>query len=285
MRARAATIGLTIALLWAGSAPASVLVDPYDNVLAPDGFYGLAYFNYFHATELRGLVARSNDTTDADFNAMVTLLRPIGYFHAGPVPLAFQVIVPFGKVEEKKIFDQSSSGLGDVILGPGVFLYANEKSGTDVSYWFYAYAPTGAWDKDKAINFGAHHWYFEHQVALFQTVGKLVNDANINYYHHNEEPDNHVKLPPRLEVAVSSVYPVTEKLMIGAHGGGYWDLQKVKADGASIDDSKARKVSLGPTLTYQITEKLGSSLRWTHDLAAANDFKGNDVWLRLNYTF
>lgn len=281
---RRRTLGLCAALaLTAGAARASVLIDPYDNVLAPDGFYGLAYLNYTQADEFRG--PGGGKLGDVDFTATLGFLRPIGYFHAGPVPLAFQVIVPFGQVEEKDVFDEDSSGLGDVIFGPGVFLYANEKAGSYVSYWFYAYAPTGEWDKDQTINLGAHHWYFEHQLALSQTLGKFVADVNLNYYHHTEEPDNDVKAPPRFEVAASVAYPVTEKFMVGAHGGGYWDLDDYEADGTSIDGTAGRKVSVGPTLTYQLTERIGSTLRWTHDVSAANDFKGDDVWLRLNYAF
>jgi len=283
MRGRSLALTLALALSAAVSARASVLIDPYDNILAPDGFYALGYFNYTQADEFMG--SSGDKAEDVDFTATIGILRPIAYFHLGPVPLAFQAIVPFGKIEETDVLDEDSSGLGDIIFGPGVFLYTNEKSGSYVSYWFYAYAPTGEWDNEQFLNLGQNHWYFEHQLALFQSFGKLVADVNLNYYHHTEEPDNDLQAPPRFEVAVSVAYPLTEKLMVGAHGGGYWDLDDYEADGDSIDGTNGRKVSLGPTATYQFTQKLGSTLRWTHDLSAANDFKGDDLWLRLNYAF
>jgi hypothetical protein len=34
-----------------------------------------------------------------------------------------------------------------------------------------------------------------------------------------------------------------------------------------------------------VNEKLGANLRWTHDISAANDTKGDDVWLRVSYAF
>jgi hypothetical protein len=188
-------------------------------------------------------------------------------------------------VEEKKVLDEKSSGIGDFIFGPGAFLYANEKSGTYVSYWFYAFAPTGEFDKNQAINLGLNHWYFEHQLAYHQGMGKFVFDLNLNLYHHTEEPDTDVKMPLRFETSAILSYPLTEKLLLGVHGGGYWDLDEWEQNGSAIPDSKARKVSLGPAASYQLTEKLGLTARWNRDLSAANDFKGDELWLRAAYSF
>lgn len=276
------TLGLALALAWTGPARA-ILVDPYDNVLAPDGVYALGYFNYYTADEFAG--PDGNKAASIDLTATVGIARVLAYKTIGPVPLAFQVIVPFGRVEEDKIFKEDSSGIGDIVFGPGVFLYANQGAGTYISYWFYAFAPTGEWDKDQAINLGQNHWYFEHQLAVAQLLGKLVFDMNLNYYHHTEEPDNDYKAPPRFELEASLAYQVTDKLVLGVNGGGYWDLDEAEQNGSSVSDTKAKRVQFGPTLGYQITDKLGANLRWTHDFSAANDTKGDDIWLRASYAF
>jgi len=290
MKRRLAALFLVVALCWAGSARA-ILVDPYDNVLAPDGFYALGYFNYYTADELTGPSGDKLEGSDFELTATVGIARVLAYKHIGPVPLAFQVIVPFGKVEGElefdgvSVLDEDSSGLGDVIFGPGVFLYTNDESGTYFSYWFYAFAPTGEWDKNQTINLGQNHWYFEHQLAYNQLFGKFVFDMNLNYYHHTEESDQNLKRPPRLELETSLGYQVTEKLILGVNAGGYWDVDEAEVDGSSVDDTKAKRVQFGPTLGYQITERLGANLRWTHDISAANDTKGDDVWLRASYAF
>lgn len=277
-----ATLGLALALAWTGPAQA-ILVDPYDNVLAPDGIYALGYFNYYTADEFTGPNGKKAESID--LTATVGIARVLAYKKIGPVPLAFQVIVPFGKVEEDKLLKEDSSGLGDVVFGPGVFLYANEGAGTFISYWFYAFAPTGEWDKNQTINMGQNHWYFEHQLAVAQLLGKFVFDMNLNYYHHTEEPDNDYKAPPRFELEASLAYQVTDKLIVGLNGGGYWDLDEGEVDGSSVSDTKAKRVQFGPTAGYQITERLGANIRWTRDVSAANDTKGDDVWLRFSYAF
>ncbi len=273
---------LVLALLWA-TASQAILVDPYDNILAPDGYYGLVYLNYYQADELVG--PDGDKAADIDLTAKVAIVRPLAYFHVGPVPAAFQVIVPFGKVEETDLLDESSSGLGDIIFGPGIFLYTNQDTNTYVSYWFYVFTPTGEWDKDQAINLGQNHWYFEHQLAFNQILGKWVLDMNLNYYHHLEEPDNDWKAPPRFELELSLAYQLTDRLILGLNGGGYWDLDNAEMDGTEVDDTKAKRIQFGPTLGYQITDRFGANLRWTRDLSAANDVKGDDVWLRFSYAF
>ncbi len=288
MKGRLTTLCLVAALCWAGSARA-ILIDPYDNVLAPDGFYALGYFNYYTADEWAG--PGGDKAVDIDLTATVGIARVLAYRHLGPVPAAFQVIVPFGKIEEKDVYNEDSSGLGDVIFGPGVFLYTNDDSGTYISYWFYAFAPTGESDQNQDINLGQDHWYFEHQLAYAQLMGKFVFDMNLNYYHHNEGDGagafkgTDVKRPERFEFEASLAYQVTDKLVLGLNGGGYWDLGKWEADGDTVDDTKAKRVQFGPTLGYQITDRFGANLRWTHDISAANDTKGDDIWLRVSYAF
>lgn len=267
---------------WGGKADA-VVIDPYDNALAPDGVYGLLYGNYYHAGEFTG--ADGKKAADADLTAMVSLVRLIGYKHVGKLPMAFQVIVPFGQVEEKKIFNEKSSGIGDLVLGPGVFLYTNEETKTTVSLWAYFIAPTGEWDKSKAINLGGNHWVFESQVSVNQQFGKFIYDMNINNYFHAKETDTQTELPDRLELEMSMAYQVTDKLVAGINGGGFWDLANTKVGGVTVPDSRSERMEIGPSIGYALTEKLGVNLRWNHDVSSQNSTEGDNVWLRLGYAF
>jgi len=271
-------LGLT--LLWAGVANA-VLIDPYDNFHAPDGYYGLLYGNYYTADKLD----TSDGDLDIDLTAKVSVFRGLKYFHLAGIPLAFQVILPFGEVEESKLLNEKSSGLGDAIFGPAVFLHSDTETNTYLSYWFYIFAPTGEWNRDQTINLGRNTWYFEHQLAFAKMFGNFVYDMNLNYYHFLEEPDNDYTAPQRFEVEASLAYQLNEKLILGVNGGGYWDLDEGEANGDSVPGSKTNRVQFGPSIGYQATEQLGLSLRWTHDLSAKNDTQGDDFWLRLAYAF
>lgn len=277
-------LSLTLVCLWCGMAQA-LLIDPYDNVLPPDGSYGLLYGNYYHAGELTG--SGGNKAADIDLTAVVSLLRSSNFFHVGKVPLGFQVILPFGKIKETKLLNESSSGLGDIVFGPGIFLHTHESDTlkTYVSYWLYTIAPTGEWERNKTINLGQHHWYFEHQLAFNAQFRNVVYDMNLNYYQHIEDSSTKLQKPGRFEVETSLGYQLTDKLVVGVNGGGYWDGRATKVDGIPVADSKAERIQIGPTIGYSITDKLGANLRWTHDVSSTNDTKGDDVWLRLSYAF
>lgn len=273
-------LGLT--LFWVGTASA-VLIDPYDNILPPDGFYGLFYGNYYQADQFND--SSGNKAADIDLTAKVGVLRGLYYRHLGKVPLAFQLIVPFGELKETQLLQEKSSGLGDVTFGPAVFLYNNDDNKTYLSYWLYLTAPTGEWNRNQTINLGQNHWYFQHQIALEKLWNGFVYDMNLNYYQHQKESDNDYQAPDRFEVEASLAYHVTEKFLFGLHGGGYWDRDEAEVGGISQPDSKARRIQFGPTLAYQLTDNLGVNLRWTHDVEARNDTEGDDVWLRFAYAF
>ncbi len=280
-----AALALVLGLAAAPARAGVVLIDLYDNALAPDGVYTLIYPVHVQASQFMG--PTGSKAADADFQLDLVFARIIAYKHLGKLPVTFQVIQPFGRVQETKFIDSKSSGLGDLTFGPGAFLYANDERGTYVSYWLYAFAPTGAFDSSKPINLGAHHWYFEHQLALNQAFlgKKVVFDANFNFYHHAEEPDTRLRSPLRFELAAVVGYQVTDKLIAGVHGGAYWDLGDVEVSGVAVPDSAARSAALGPVLSYQLTPKMGATFRWTHDVSAANDFKGEGFWLRASYAF
>ena len=105
-------LGLT--LFWVGTASA-VLIDPYDNILPPDGFYGLFYGNYYQADQFND--SSGNKAADIDLTAKVGVLRGLYYRHLGKVPLAFQLIVPFGELKETQLLQEKSSGLGMTTSG------------------------------------------------------------------------------------------------------------------------------------------------------------------------
>jgi len=266
-----------------GSRAEAIIIDPYDNALAPDGVYGIFYENYYHADEFTG--PNGNKAASADLTSAVSIVRAIAYKHIAKVPLAFQVIVPIGYVEEKKVFHEKSSGIGDIAFGPGVFLYNNDETKTAISLWAYFIAPTGEWDKNQAINFGGNHWIFESQVAVNQQFGKFIYDMNINNYFHTKEPDTHTELPDRMELEMSLAYQVTDKLVAGLNGGGFWDLENIKVGGVTVADSKSERTEVGLSAGYTFTDKLGANFRWSHDVTSQNSTTGDNFWLRLSYAF
>lgn len=276
---------LPVALLLCCSTSAqAVFLDPYDNVLFPDGFYTSIYGNFYSAgkrTDSQG------DESNADFTVLTSTVRASYYKKILDIPTVFQVGIPFGEIREKSggALKERSSGLADIWFGPGVFLYSNEKTQTHISYWFYAYAPTGQFNKNNTYaNLGWNHWYFENQLAVAQGYGNFIFDMLLNHYIHTRERDL-IETPDRLELDTSLGYQVTPKFLVGLNLGGHWDLGDYKQGGTTFKNSGAERYEFGPVLAYTFTDKFSATLRWNYDMFSRNDTKGNDFWVRISYAF
>lgn len=271
-----------VLLAWAVSAQA-VFLDAYDNALAPDGLYAIAYQNIFVTKAFND--SKGNKAADIDYSSYQTTVRAAYYKTVAGVPIVLQVGIPVGSVTEKKS-GEKSSGLGDIWGGPGVFLYKDDTSKTYLSNWVYFFAPTGDFDKNHSwANQGLNHWYFQEQVAFSKTWDKVVLDANLNYYIHTKEKDKKIETPDRLETEISLGYQATDKLLVGLDFGGHWDLADYKIAGVTQSDTAAERYEVGPILAYNFTDKFGATVRWNHDISSKNDFKADSVWLRASYAF
>lgn len=282
-------------LLFAGQARAIVL-DFGDNVACPPGFYGLAYGTYYNAKDYKdddGDTVRVGPLGNKhlDLSLWQLALRPLWYGKLGNFLVAANVIIPFGRLEARNPTTgrtQTSSGLGDISFSPAIFLFTDEKSGTAISYWPFASAPTGPFKKSRlrdggATNYGLGYWYIQHQLAFYTNFcekSPWTYDMNINYYQklngNRQDPGD------SMEVEGILGYGITPTIRVGAFATYYWDLNKSEIYGAEVD--KKRAFSAGPSIAYG-TEKWGLNFRWVRDFTAENTTKGDYLFLRASYAF
>lgn len=247
---RISVFAVVVLLTWAVSAQA-VFLDAYDNALAPDGLYAIAYENIIFSKAFND--SKGNKAADIDFRSYQTTVRAAYYKTVAGIPVVLQVGIPVGSITEKKS-GEKSSGLGDIWGGPGVFLYKDDATKTYLSNWVYFFAPTGDFNKNNTFaNQGLNHWYFQEQVAFSKTWDKLVLDANLNYYIHTKEKDRKTETPARLETEVSLGYQATDKFLVGLDFGGHWDLADYKVAGVTQPDSAAKRYEVGPVFAYNST--------------------------------
>jgi hypothetical protein len=271
----------------------AIVLDFQDNVACPPGFYGLAYYNYVDQPKLKdnsGNTVKTATGDDLDLTVHVGSLRPVYYWKGLGTLFAANVIVPFGEASARNFATgrrQSSSGLGDILFGPAVFLYTHEKTGTALSFWEFASAPTGDYSKRRAEeggpNLGLNYWYLQHQLAfstVFYDKSPWSFDMNINYYQKFNA--SQVKPGDSFEPEAIVGYGLTDALRVGVYARYFFDLQKSEYFGAETD--KAKIFSAGPSIAYS-TPKWGVNFRYIHDFEAKNAPKGSQIWLRANYVF
>ncbi len=148
----------------------ATVLDFQDNVANPPGFYGYMYYNNDTAGRLTDNTGKK--VADLDLSYNVGTLKPSYYFKLWDRTFVLSASIPFGTASARNFFGEKerSSGLGDVVVAPAVFLYENNNTGTFVSFLENISIPTGDWSEGRAIrggpNLGLHYWYFQHQLAF-----------------------------------------------------------------------------------------------------------------------
>jgi hypothetical protein len=283
-----------LVLLWlapgfVAGAGATVL-DFNDNLASPPGFYGYLYYNNYTAG--RAMDSSGHKAADLDLSANVGTLKPAYYFKLWDRTFMASLGLPFGTVSSKNGLGdkERSSGLGDIVVSPGVFLYENNDSGTFLSFMENVSIPTGDWSKSRAErggpNLGLHAWYLQHQLAFAKlwAKGKVSLDLNVNYYQRFRESSLDVRPGDSFEVEGIVGYGITDKWRAGVYVDYWTDVMDTKIDGTRIDQSKRKFFSMGPSLTYG-NDKWAFHLRVVPDLMSENGPKGIQTWLRFSYNF
>jgi len=266
----------------------ATILDFTDNVALPPGFYGYLYYNNYTADKQTN---HSGDNTfHLDLSTNVAILKPAYYFKLSERTFALFAYIPFGTVSSRGVLGnkERSSGLGDIVINPAVSLYENNRAGTFLSFYEYISIPTGNWSENRALrsgpNLGLHYWYLEHELSFAQVFGKFTYDMNINYFQRFEEPSLNTRYGDSFEVEGILGYGITDRLRAGVYADCWTDINDTKVDGTTIDHSKRRFFSIGPSLAYG-TDKWAVHFRFVPDVISENGPKGYQTWLRLFYSF
>jgi hypothetical protein len=268
----------------------ATMLDFQDNLASPPGFYGCLYYNNYTASRLTDHTGKKVSDLALSYN--VGTLKPSYYFKLWDRTFAIGANIPFGTVRAKNNLGdkESSSGLGDIVLAPGIFLYENNNTGTFLSFWENISIPTGSWSETRALrggpNLGTHFWFLQHQFAFAQLLdkGKYSFDLNLNYYQKFKESKLDVRIGDSFEAEAIAGYGITDKLRAGVYIDYWTDLKDTKVDGSKVDHSKREFLSIGPSLTYG-TEKWAVHFRFVPDVISENGPKGFQTWLRFLYNF
>jgi hypothetical protein len=268
----------------------ATVLDFQDNVANPPGFYGYLYYNNYTAGRLTDYTGKKVSDLDLSYN--VGTLKPAYYFKLWDRTFSVNTSIPFGTVRSRNSLGEKerSSGLGDITVSPGIYLYENNQTGTFLSFWEVVSMPTGNWSEGRALrggpNLGLHYWYLQHQLSFAQLLwkGKVSYDMNINYFQRFKEPRLDIRAGDSLEIEGILGYGITDKLRAGIYADYWTDVRDTKVDGTRVDDSKRKFFSIGPSITYG-TEKWAVHFRFVPDVVSENGPKGFQTWLRFLYSF
>jgi hypothetical protein len=168
----AGAVSLTACLFQMPAANA-IDLDPGDYESAPAGVsVGLLY--YQHATRNKAYAGGNVALRNAQFDSDVGIARFVHYMKLGDYLIAPQVLLPFGQLRAGGNLSAlgSNSGLGDVILAAPLWLINNPEQRNFFAVTPYLFAPTGNYDRNRALNLGENRWKFNLQAGYVTAISK-----------------------------------------------------------------------------------------------------------------
>ncbi|RDJ99701.1 transporter [Paraburkholderia lacunae] len=157
-------------------------VDPGDYEQYPVGStIGVLYYNY---STTNAYYSNGNKTSDFDLQSNVGIARLLHVFKlTDRLTIDPQFLLPFGHVSGFGNASAlgSTTGVGDLILTAPLKLRLNEAQDIAAAT-VYVYVPSGTYDRNRALNFGANRWSLDFQAAYIKHFSPkwaldLVGDA------------------------------------------------------------------------------------------------------------
>lgn len=184
--------------------------------------------------------------------------------------------------------DGDTFNIGDIALIP---LQLNWDVG-DFSFRFaeLIYAPTGAYDANKAVNLGLNRWGFDTTFAatyLNLETGTEVSVApGILFNTTNKDTNYRTGTEFHLDFTVNQF--LSETFALGLRGYYYKQISGDSGAGARLGEFKGEAFGIGPGAVW-IPEIAGGNLtvmaKWIHDLSASNRFGSDYGTVIIAWTF
>ena len=188
-------------------------------------------------------------------------------------------------------FDDSKSGLGDIVFAPVNLFY---RWGNYHTIWYVdIIAPTGRYDKHDLVNIGNNHWSFKPSLIVtywdepWETTGIFhfdVHTQNNDYI----DPRNGWETSYKTGEAFHLDYTVSRTIFPGLRAGltgYYWrDVARDEVNGESVPDTQTEVFSMGPGLKWDY-KGISLIFKINFEVYAENRPQGQYCWLRLIYRF
>ena len=253
----------------------SDVLDPLDNSSAPVGTKAFVnYFGYQHMPEYEN---EDGTTVDVGVDVSYAAFRPV-YFAGKVFGKTWGVNAILSVLHISEDNAESSSGFGDITFGPFLFLYEDFENQVFLSFWEFAYSPTG---HDDVSN---ESWWFQHQLAFGWYPGPWSFDVCLNYWQKDED-NSGADVPDAFEAEAVAAYAVTDKLRVGVQAAWWKDFDDYEAGGVSLGGTQGENLKLGLNLGYALKEDIIINLRYMHDVESEAFTKGSWTYLRFVYVF
>lgn len=257
-----------------------------DYIPAPPGtLLSMLYYNNVRADDFYN---DGNKAADVDLSQNLFLLREVYYTKIGSIVADPQFILPFGNAD---LNDDSSDGIGDLILLCTFWVVNNPETKTYVGVTPYLYLPTGAYDENSSINLGSNRYAFQAEVGFVkgwevQPGHNLFFEVSpsVTVYGDNDDYGANGELSQDPVFALEShlSYDLTSKLVVGLSYYGQWGGERENDFGVE-SGSKLNNHALGVQMAFNFAAGWQFLLQYKQDIDVDYGVKAKIVQGRIFY--
>jgi hypothetical protein len=284
-----------ILALWI-SCPA-MAEEPLDLYPGPAGSAALLTY-YTHITGNEQYSDGSKVSDDFNLTANIGTFRGVYYGELGGIRTCTNVIVPFGSASVDTtvpalgtpydVHIASPSGMGDIILNSGVYLFFDEKTLNCLPISFFITAPTGDYDHNKTLNMGSNRWAFKPSVGYAHGIGSMgtivETVAQAEFYTKNSEYG-----PANANLREDPFYTFQLMLTQFLDPGTFVSMDyfyeyggETKIDGATQDD-KIKTQALQFAMAHMITPTTQLMARYRSDFEVEDGTRTDTFQVRIAF--
>ena len=255
--------------------------------LPPAGSYFLSYNMNYSSNSL--MDDNGNELPlGTDVDVWATVFR---YVHVTEKKLlgadvVWHAVVPF--VHQSVEFDalgvdKSSSGIGDIEVGPfGLSWHFNKNFHmvSIVDVWF----PTGDYDKNDASSIGRNYWTVAPIVAAtyLSDIGFEVS-GKFQYLFNRKNSDTEYRSGQEF-ICDYLVGQHIGNWKFGVNGYYYQQITDDKQNGLTVNNNKGRCLSVGPVIQYNY-KNMFFNVKVQFDTLVENRLEGRKIWFKFFYAF
>lgn len=265
-----------------------------DYIPAPPGTFATMLY-YKHISADNSYSRGKKISNDVGLSGNIGMLRPIYWLEAGPLIIDPQFIIPFGGLSISTDnfpgvghLDTNSSGFGDSLWFATFWFVHNNKTKTYIGFTPIFIAPTGTYNRSKALNLGSNRWSFDEQLGIVQGV-EVIPGHNLYaeiQFHAQFYTDNTdftaagltLSTAPEFDLESHLSYDITKSCWASVDFYSAWGA-KNSVNGVSQNDALSTQ-TIGGTLAYSFAPGFQLALQYTTDIAVRNGTQNNTVLVR-----
>ena len=240
---------------------------------AGPGLYYEQYFSYYNADRLNdnngNRLPLPNQKVEVAVSVSQFLYMSPKKFFGGNI--GFDLLVPaiLGHSIDDGINNtvlKGENGVGDVTFGP--FLQFGPYGGANSPTFAHRFefdvsAPTGAYDRNNAVNPGNNFWSINpYWAATYWFTPKLTASTRFHYLWNSRNSEPNASFGPgvtstqagqALHANLALEYQITPHLRLGINGYWFQQISDTKVNGSDVAGRRERVWAIGPGLLYSFS--------------------------------